>query len=481
MLLLAERKPCANCGHYEDWPIISHLESSTSSTHETLVYLRQDSRGIYHVRPARPISVSPSSLGKRSRGSERKLEADGRTHCLEQESRTNEQDTGTIAEERRETRGEGVQEEVEGEAENGEEVEEGKHGEDGEDVEEVERRSGTQGEVWDRPRKRSRPIPPSSSPPTESGRTHASSPTLSCEPLEARLSVQLRLKGDKRTRGLKDSEIDDLVEKIFAFGSIDAIKQIRRLVEQLRRGRLTSLLTQPSSADIESTRQTLAERDEDQMPSFEVAAFYLAYLDVTRMKSKNFLDMIAQRKALAELSTRYEHLKSRLRPDTDGYRKRVGKHKVWLFHLLYPNHAGVHRPAEHRTADDSGQCRLDWHEFTDDLRYGSRWQRIRDTFGGEGVFALIPPSIISNRFVERLQNDRFDSWLSLVQEFNAPNCELVRKASIMVDYALSGNSLPNAKLRLEMVEEVEIGICNDFSTLLDGWDRDFSNGNEFSC
>ena len=191
------------------------------------------------------------------------------------------------------------------------------------------------------------------------------------------------------------------------------------------------------------------------------------------MKSKNLLDMIAHRKALAELSTRYERLKSQLRPDAEGYRKRVGKHKVWLFHLLYPDHAAVHRPA-----DDSGQCRSDWHEFTDDLRYGNRWERIRDTFGGEGVLALMPPSIISNRFLERLPNDRFDTWLSLVQEFNAPGCELVRKASILMDHALSGSSLPNAKLRLEMIEEVEIGTCSDFSALLDGWDRDLSNGNE---
>ena len=230
-----------------------------------------------------------------------------------------------------------------------------------------------------------------------------------------------------------------------------------------------SLLTRPSATDIESTRQSLTKRDNDQIPSFEVAAFYLAYLGVSRMKSKTLLDMIAHRKALAELSTRYEQLKSQLRPNAKGFKQRVGEQKLWLFHLLYPSHAAVHRPG-----DDSGQCSLDWHEFTDDLR----WERISDTFGGEGVFALIPPSIICNRFVERLPNERFDSWLSLVQEFHAPDCELVHRASILVDHALLGSSLPNAKLQVEMIEEVEIGTCNDFSTLLDGRDRDLSNGNE---
>ena len=489
--ILEERKPCPSCGHYEDRPVASHSRYTHSSTIETLVYLCEDpdSLGIYHVFPGPPISVTSDSNGKRSKKRKRKLEAEGWKRYSEQENHATEQDTGTTAEEaKRRVRGEEGVERKHGErAENNEEVEDGEDREEAEDAEGPEgpeggeQTLGVQGEDCDRPKKRPRITSPSSSPPLEIGRTQPSSATPSCELVEVRLSVHSRLKGDKRTRGLKDFEISDLVEKVFAFGSTDAFKQIHRLVKQLRQGRLTSLLTRPSSADIESTRQTLARRDEDHIPSSEVAAFYLAYLGVTRMKSKNLLDMIAHRKALAKLSTCYECLKSQLRPNAKGFKQRVGEQKLWLFHLLYASHVGVHRPAEHHTADDSGQCRLDWHEFTDDLRYGSRWQRIRDTFGGEGVFALMPPSIISNRFVERLQNDHFDSWLSLVQEFMAPDCELVRKASILMDHVLSGNSLPKAKLRLEMVEEVEIGTCNDFSTLLDGWDRDFSNGNDLSC
>jgi hypothetical protein len=205
------------------------------------------------------------------------------------------------------------------------------------------------------------------------------------------MSVQLRLKDDKRTRGLKDAEVDDLLDKIFAVGSIDAIKQLRRVVEQLRPGRLTSLLTRPSATNIESTKQILAKRDNDQMPSFEIAAFYFTYLSVTRVKSKTLLDMIAHRRALAELSTCYKRLKFQLRPNAKGYKQRVGEQKLWLFQFLYPSHAAVHRPA-----DNPGQCRLDWHEFTNDLRYGNRWERIRNTLGGDGAFALMPPSIISN-------------------------------------------------------------------------------------
>jgi hypothetical protein len=66
---------------------------------------------------------------------------------------------------------------------------------------------------------------------------------------------------------------------------------MRRLVEQLRPGGLTTLLTLPSVTDIECTRLTLAGRDENQVPSTEVADFYLAYFGVTRMKSENLLDI----------------------------------------------------------------------------------------------------------------------------------------------------------------------------------------------
>ena len=61
----------------------------------------------------------------------------------------------------------------------------------------------------------------------------------------------------------------------------------------------------------------------------------------------------------------------------------MGEQKLGLFRLVYPTYATVDRPA-----DEAGQCRLDWHEFTDDLRYGARWERIRHEFGGDGIFAL---------------------------------------------------------------------------------------------
>lgn len=273
-----------------------------------------------------------------------------------------------------------------------------------------------------------------------------------------------RLEGDSRARALSDGELDDLLETVFAVAGSEAMKQIRRLLDRLRQRGLTCLPTLPSAADLQSTTLALADRANHGLLTPEIASFYLAYQGVSRLKSKALLDVISRRKALAELSCCYEQLKSHLDPNLKHHKQRVGEQKLGLFHLIYPAYATVDRPA-----DDAGQCRLDWHEFTDDLRYGSRWERIRHEFGGDGIFVLMPPSLISDRFVERLPNDRFDTWLSLVREFNDPNRDLVCRASVLVDCALSGNSLPATRLTLETIAEEEIGGYDNASTLLDGW------------
>ena len=88
----------------------------------------------------------------------------------------------------------------------------------------------------------------------------------------------------------------------------------------------------------------------------------------------------------------------------------------------------------------------------------------------------MPPSVVSDRFVERLPNDRFDTWLSLVREFNDPDRDLVYRASVLVDYALSGNALPDTKLTLEIIAEEEIGRYDNASVLLDGWSSALPDG-----
>jgi hypothetical protein len=89
----------------------------------------------------------------------------------------------------------------------------------------------------------------------------------------------------------------------------------------------------------------------------------------------------------------------------------------------------------------------------------------------------MPPSLISDRFVERFPNNRFDTWLWLVREFNDPNRDLVCRASVLVDCALSGNSLPTTRLTLETIAE-EISGYDNASTLLGGWSSTLPDGND---
>jgi hypothetical protein len=404
-----------------------------------MVYLQQDPSGFFRVRPAYHVSVVSNNNARRLRGKGRKRKAELRT-----------------------VPGDGGEDGGEDVGEDPESSTEAAVRDDGQPGSETERR---------RRRKRQKLAIPSSSPPVEIPRTQPPSSTPASSLADMRAMARSRLEDDSRAKALKDGELDDLLDTVFAVAGGEAMKHIRRLLDQLRRGGLTCLLTLPSADDLESTRLALVERAHHSLPTPEVASFYLAYQGVSRLKSKNLLDVISRRKALAELSCCYDRLKSHLDPHLKRHKQRVGEQKLGLFRLIYPAYATVDRPA-----DDTGQCRLDWHEFTDDLRYGGRWERIRHEFGGDGIFALMPPSVVSDRFVERLPNDRFDTWLSLAREFNDPDRDLVRRASVLVDYALSGNSLPDTRLTLEIIAEEEIGRYDNASVLLDGWSSALPDG-----
>jgi hypothetical protein len=85
------------------------------------------------------------------------------------------------------------------------------------------------------------------------------------------------LADDSRARALNDGELDDLFDTVFAVAGGEAMKQIRRLLDRLRQGGLTCLLTLPSTADLQSIRLALAERANHGLLTPEIASFYLAY------------------------------------------------------------------------------------------------------------------------------------------------------------------------------------------------------------
>jgi len=359
-----------------------------------LVYLSPNSPGSFRVRSVQSVPTVSSSittrLGKRRR-EEEAVQSARHVRGREEEAQVNESEGG-----------EGDQRALHGEYRTGKGGGEQNYPQDGEELVAGEdgEIDGNNGEMSGRDnhgdgmearghryRKRPKLNTPSSSPSVEITRDRLPSSTLAANIAYTATTALFGLKGDPRLQGLNEQERNDLLEKVFAIGGVEAMRQIRRLVYQLRRGGLTSFLTLPSANDVESTKMILASRTSSELPSTPLASFYLAYLGVIRLKSKTMIDTVARRKALAELSSLYEQVKPALDSSARGYKQRVGQQKLRLFRTVYPAYSAVRRPADH-----PGPCRSDWYEFTGDLRHGSRWERIRNAFGGDGILALMPPS-----------------------------------------------------------------------------------------
>ena len=91
-------------------------------------------------------------------------------------------------------------------------------------------------------------------PPVGIPRTQPPSSTLASSPADVKAMARSRLKDNARARALKDGELDDLLDVIFAIAGDEAMKHLKKLLDQLRRGGLNSLLTLPSADDLESVR-----------------------------------------------------------------------------------------------------------------------------------------------------------------------------------------------------------------------------------
>ena len=326
-------KPCPNCGCHQDPPPTQDAPPQ-SGADEIMVYLQPHSSGYFRVRPAHHVSVVSNNIARRLKDRGRKPKA---RLGIPSDDGGDESGGGDDHPERR--------------------TETAVHG-DGQTSGEAEGRC---------PRKRQKLAIPSSSPPVEIPRTQPPSSTPAPSPIDMKARARSRLEGDGRAKALNDGELDDLLDTVFAVAGSEAMKHLRRLLDRLRRGGLNCLLTLPSADDLESTRLALVERAHHGLATSDVASFYLAYQGVNRLKSKNLLNVISRRKALAELLCGYDRSKSHLNPHLKHHKQRVGEQKLALFRLVHPVYATVDRPA-----DAPGQCRLDWHEFTDDLRYSGR-------------------------------------------------------------------------------------------------------------
>jgi hypothetical protein len=86
-------------------------------------------------------------------------------------------------------------------------------------------------------------------------------------------------------------------------------------------------------------------------------------------------------------------------------RKQAKAANLRLFRAIYPEHATIERPDEATksvTLDD-------WQRLRDRLREGRRWLDIPDLFGGVSAFLALPLQCVSDRYVQKMQAEKFAS------------------------------------------------------------------------
>jgi hypothetical protein len=91
-------------------------------------------------------------------------------------------------------------------------------------------------------------------------------------------------------------------------------------------------------------------------------------------------------------------------------RKQAKAANLRLFRAIHPEHAMIEKPDE----ATKSVALDDWQRLRDRLREGRRWLDIRDLFGGVGAFLALPSQCVSDRYVQKMQAEKFDSCTKLV-------------------------------------------------------------------
>jgi hypothetical protein len=91
-------------------------------------------------------------------------------------------------------------------------------------------------------------------------------------------------------------------------------------------------------------------------------------------------------------------------------RKQAKAANLSLFRAMHPEHAMIEKPDE----ATKSVALDDWQRLRDRLREGRRWLDIRDLFGGVGAFLALASQCVSDRYAQKMQAEKFDSWLLLL-------------------------------------------------------------------
>lgn len=236
-----------------------------------------------------------------------------------------------------------------------------------------------------------------------------------------------------------------MVKKALAVGGAQALENWRLVLERWRHsGRLSYAHSTVSMFSPSSSAQ-----DEDVI----VAGFSGAFLETTGVETVGVVQDILYRQLLACLYEWYRTAEAYLLVESSGSSRGSGRNgaarvKAQLFDATFPGFKAK------RERDDPAYKKK-WKHFTRHLDKGQRWWMVRAELG-LGMLALIPSSIVSHSWVERLPADQFRTWLELVQHQNPSVVELGMAIKETLNDALEGRDPPVDRLVLEEMEEEEL-------------------------
>jgi hypothetical protein len=241
-----------------------------------------------------------------------------------------------------------------------------------------------------------------------------------------------------------------------AIGDATVIQSWKALCAHWRTYR--TLTTIDLHAHNPASSQTLATPHHLQGADRAVQALYRVFQAVNQSEVDGALQLMFHRRYFADLFQQYGHAEAAVAAEPLGDDRPQGVTnaalvKKRLFLSLYPEYTALATP---RTDPRSKKA---WDDFHTKLEKGRRWLHLRDETNA-GIFALIPESV-SNRWIEKeLPFDVFRTWVRLIHHCNQPAIALGEAMLPGLQHALSGQSMPARKIRLEITD---VGDLKDYS------------------
>jgi hypothetical protein len=263
---------------------------------------------------------------------------------------------------------------------------------------------------------------------------------------------------------LSGTDQNKMVCTAVSLASEKGIKELQRFVCDTRRNVKQNGKSLESESDLGASEfdadtriadGTLIPRDSG------LARLTALYHQITNLDNAAIKLSVTRRVKLAAMA---QYRKSLLQEGVG--RKQARAANLRLFRAIHPEHAMIERPDE-----ATKSVALDyWQRLRDRLREGRRWLDIRDLFGGAGAFLALPSQCVSDRYIQKMQVEKFESWLLLLDvAWRALDAHARLTLNELVRMSLAGQPLPEAFLALETLEAGTGTALNSLSGMLTGW------------